>query len=872
MTPENGTRPSFQNGIRLVHNTYSSSNLSWQSQLDGEAVSLENMYATEPYRPTTADSNLHNGISRSNSDASDSDVSIQANQRVRYARRPISEKARGMVHSLRSSLGAQMAQVRDRLRWQRLRAESNSPGLSDHFLALLKNIGITSFYNTCCKLCGIEVTERPKVFMDRSKTLASIRCVLHVVPVSAAFALIMLNSTGYYIGGELSGTSGQDAEKLAALTFAAKLHELLMLASLGSILITYIRRELAFGEGLPFGAIFTSLQFQDISFLWSLSMWGSVNHDWKRRTTKWFMLCLMVICTLLGLTVGPSTSNLMKPRLDDWPAGGTPFWINATDSEVFPREMKNSSSLVHCAFDNSDLACPAGNWQILNQDYYSFFPKLVNAGSVPQNLTVSGQASIRSFGMRSRNLFGTHEMMWGNAYTIATTPLSVVADSVAELGRLWSYAAANIDVGRFKFRNDALFMTNALQPMVLTFCGQTFYDYSGNITLAFPALGTASLSSGPGTADTSQASIDLYSGFSNKTIETKVESLLRQGATPSVLWIDDFRLLQPIDATLAAIFVLPATDSTNPQYFTCSVDSRLTNVTLVSTRNHIKIVTGQPAEMDKNGTFHSDWPRVALTADWATYLTPDIPGTNETILSPITSMAGIFNSSTPSASYYYDIIVENILATLITNGIGRSAYNHSIIMDLKGANNPNDLWDGGDWIYDIIPQGGNMGTGRNAFNVSAAVRNRSTQLVMAAYVNGYAYSADGITSVLEMVVLAIYIAVAIAHVCYSIYSGLSSSSWGSAPEIAALAWNSAPTEKMAHTGAGISTIDVYKHNVRVMQRDNKLEIVTRDHDGRFEKGRPLSQQDAGSESVTTNLDSGQSHEEMGPIEENQAYS
>ncbi|RAK97567.1 uncharacterized protein BO80DRAFT_363641 [Aspergillus ibericus CBS 121593] len=871
MTVGHSTRPALQNGIHLVHISYSSSNLSSQTQLDGESLDLGTTY-TEAYRSTTADSSSHGGLSRSDTGTSASSRSLRATERTRRRWRPVLMNSQRMLHSFRSGLSDQMGKARGRLRWRRIQSDSRQSGLGDHFLALLKSLGVTSFYNTCCKLRGVEVTEKPKVFMYRSKTLASIRCVLHVVPVGAAFALLMLNSAGYYIGGELSGASGQDTEKLAALTFAAKLHELLMLASLGSILITYIRRELAFGEGLPFGAIFTSLQFQDISFLWSLSMWGSIQHDWQRRSTKWFILSLMVICTLLGLTVGPSTSNLMKPRLGDWPAGGTPFWINCTKDVLFPRTVENSSSLSHCALDNSDLACPAGNWQILNQDYYSFFPRLVDAGSVPQNITVSGAASIRTFGMRSRNLFGSHEMMWGNAYTIATTPLSVVADSVAELGRLWSYAAANIDVGRFKFRNDALFTVNSLQPVVLTFCGQTFYDFSNNLTLSFPALGTASLSGGPGTADTSQASVKLYDGYSNDVIQKQVKSLLQQRSSPSVLWVDDPNLLQPLDATLAAILTLPGTDSSNPQYFTCSVDSRFTNVTLISTRNAIKIVAGQPIDMDKNGTFHADWPRIALTADWAKYLTPVIPGTNETILSPITSMAGIFNSPTPSASYYHDIIVENILATLITNGIGRSAYNHSIIMNLKGAVDQSDLWDGGDWIYDIIPKGGNMGKGRNAFNVSAAVRNQSTELAMTAYVNGYAYSAAGITSVLEMVVLAIYIAVAIAHVCYSIYSGLSSSSWGSAPEIAVLAWNSVPTEKMANTGAGISTVDIYKHNIRVMHRGNKLEIVTRDNEESPEKGnQPFQQATTNVDDVHTGSDSDRTDEDMEPVEENQAY-
>jgi hypothetical protein len=60
------------------------------------------------------------------------------------------------------------------------------------------------------------------------------RAVLHhLLAIASAIIIVALNAAGLWVGKELTGTSGQDTEKLLALQFAAKLHELLMLSSLG---------------------------------------------------------------------------------------------------------------------------------------------------------------------------------------------------------------------------------------------------------------------------------------------------------------------------------------------------------------------------------------------------------------------------------------------------------------------------------------------------------------------------------------------------------------------------------------------------------------------------------------------------------------
>lgn len=710
----------------------------------------------------------------------------------------------------------------------RLKGHRHKHNWSDHISALLQATGLTILYTPLAKVFGWQhEKEEKKIVMDKNRTVAILRCTVHIIPVGAALALLAVNASNYYIGGELAGPSGEDFQKLAALQFAAKLHELFMLTSLGTLLITYIRRELAFGEGLPFGAIFSGLQFREISFLWSPEMWGTIYNEWEKRSTKWFIILLMTTCTILGVSVGPSTANLMKPRIDDWPAGGTPFWINSTQDTLFAEVMSDSPALSHCSVDNSDLACPSGGWQVISQEYLSFWPRLVDMGSLPQVIDISSPFSVRSFVMRSRNTLDDTMMFWGNAFTMATTPISSVADSLAELAKLWCDAAVNGNIGRFKYRRDATFTVNAFQPLVLARCQESLAIPNTSVSLSFPGLGNVSLSEGPGTADQLEnvAQISDYIPFNDSNTTNTVQSFLQPGMPPSMVWIDESTLLQKSNSTLAAVFTLPDSNEGFSFYYCCSIDSRLANVNLDTKRSVIKYVEGQPNAFDQYGTFYPEYPKIMIEAEWAKYLSPTIPGTNYSILSTIASTAGIWNTSLPSKGYYYEIIVENIIATLVANGIGRASYNTTMLMNLKGVTNPNDLWEGGDWISEILPKGGKMGPGGNAFDISAAEQNRSTMLQMVATVNGYAYSSQGIIQKVEMLVLGFYILLALCHVCYSVYTGLSSSTWGSAPEVTTLAMNSSYTQELQNTGAGIQTVEVFKNRVKVEEKEERLQMT-----------------------------------------------
>lgn len=170
--------------------------------------------------------------------------------------------------------------------------------------------------------------ERTKIAVRKSRSTALLRALVHVIPVGVAIWEVMLNWNTYYVGSS--------ALRLVYYQFAAKAHEMMIQASLATIISSYIRHEMVLGNGIPFGALFSGLQINQISYLWSMEFWGSVvsNHlsSWKRISTMAFIS----VCFILAAAAGPSSAILLIPRLDYWPAGSTNIWLNATFNDIWP--------------------------------------------------------------------------------------------------------------------------------------------------------------------------------------------------------------------------------------------------------------------------------------------------------------------------------------------------------------------------------------------------------------------------------------------------------------------------------------------------------------------------------------------------------
>ena len=168
------------------------------------------------------------------------------------------------------------------------------------------------------------------------------RNLIHIIPFGFALFETVLNWNVCYVGTQLYGA--------AVYQIIAKAHEILIQASLTVIVFSAIRGELAYGEGLPFGFLFSGLQITQVSYLWSMELWGAMKAgsiDLSRRTV---LLLLLIGSILLAATCGPASAVLLIPRLQQWSAGSTRIWVNATADYIWPTRYVPS----HQSFSGPD--------------------------------------------------------------------------------------------------------------------------------------------------------------------------------------------------------------------------------------------------------------------------------------------------------------------------------------------------------------------------------------------------------------------------------------------------------------------------------------------------------------------------------------
>lgn len=136
-------------------------------------------------------------------------------------------------------------------------------------LSLIRSSWFVRTFSTLLRTLGLKIVtflggndlEQPKVLIDSSRRRAITRCAIHIIPAFLSIALIALNCIGFFAGNELQGFKGQDELKLGLLQVAAKLQELLIVASVGSVIFHLIRSELVFGDGMTLGLLVSGFSF-----------------------------------------------------------------------------------------------------------------------------------------------------------------------------------------------------------------------------------------------------------------------------------------------------------------------------------------------------------------------------------------------------------------------------------------------------------------------------------------------------------------------------------------------------------------------------------------------------------------------------------
>jgi hypothetical protein len=168
--------------------------------------------------------------------------------------------------------------------------------------------------------------------------MAALNSLLHVIPLAVAGTLLGLHWSKYWVGVSSNATS---------LQFAAKVHELLMQASLVDVLL-YIIRSQALNGYLPLGALAGAAQAPQLSYLWSLEFFSAFFAPSKSFGIQQRMIFILSTFALLFMTavVGPSSAVLMIPRPGiTHVQNATIGYLNISQADIFPSQIEKANFL-----------------------------------------------------------------------------------------------------------------------------------------------------------------------------------------------------------------------------------------------------------------------------------------------------------------------------------------------------------------------------------------------------------------------------------------------------------------------------------------------------------------------------------------------
>jgi hypothetical protein len=698
-------------------------------------------------------------------------------------------------------------------------APSSEPSLSDNLPVsrlrrLCRSFGLDSLYIHLAELKNVTVLEPRKVVLVDDLRTACGASLLHVVPVAASILLIVLNCYGFYIGGELSGPTGQDDLKFLGLQFAAKIMELMMMASLSCIIFSLIRH-LALNSSLPFGAITSGFEFSRISWLWSKEFVATCFADFGTVWTKSLLVAMTVVFALLGATVGPSAAVASQPTLRDWSAGGTKFYLNASWEQLFPLVLDEvAPSEMPCILGAADnTTCFPSNYRLLSSELLSHWPTSISQEAqqhyppvVPEKTLLSGRKSLHQLANRLKGGF-----IFSPTLTVATTPMVFITDTVALLASYWFLANQSLcrlgKIPSFCYYRDLTNSVEIIQPISYTICQQNKL----NSSLAFARLNETS--SYPLTT-LNNSNFGSTEWFANAT---------QNGSHQNVTWIalpeSDFGA-----NSLGAIVALPGsnTSANSGQILTCTIDVRWVNSTATQTfLGGPMVVTGSFGNWDAGARFNLDskgqplWPQLKITPRWAEHLNAIIDRNGTSVFEYMTNSVGNLNNIT--AAPYSSSAVEAVLALMITEGVSRVGNAATLKGSLKGISTD-------EWWKHILPGGRIFGTAGSAFDYVPATGDNFAAFTMQSTVNGYGYGPTTAT-ILSILVLAIYSLIAVIYViCSTCIHRSTSTAWESMSELVALAANSNPPSVLRNTGGGISTLSTLKQGIYINSQEGRLGI------------------------------------------------
>ncbi|PGH18986.1 hypothetical protein AJ79_00019 [Helicocarpus griseus UAMH5409] len=689
--------------------------------------------------------------------------------------------------------------------------------------------------------------ERPKFVFTRS--LDSVAYIVHFLTLSLTVVVIALNIRNvYFRDHEDDPVLGfiEMKEILSTLQFVAKLHEVLMVASLTAIVFHFTRNSLLGAKGVPLGLMSAPFKIGAPDYLISPELTSNLSF----RCDHLFLATAILFCTVLAIALGPASAIGLIPSLSWWDMSGPfsgmslPIYAKYKHHELWPQTLTPGKSLdCHTTIENTSLACPSKGFHEIERWVQSY----VNTGE-STNLTI-----VESIGGARRRLasysYNPYDLSLGedqsdekkrmfSSYYSRTGPMSLSTTSshqvLLTLGTFWKYLKSKnvgsiAGVTRPKLRIAKQFST--YEPIVGVRCSA--YRFNEN-NVTFESLGWEV----------------------PKSAWNYTQSLTKVNFT----WIDLSG--SNINASIAALFVVPiAWGRTNVPNDTkqdsmivpCTIEARWIASEVTYDPGSTDIVKDNVTDLSTFLGFGLEDESasrrfgasaiIKISPAWADLLNLRIPSA-DSVFSPNTttitrlverfmsrSKSGLATFGSPKRRYSMNQFRQDIsedLATVLglylADAISRQAYLQDltrtvIVVPFRNSTAVNQTslvfqtgWNADNFNVTYTPE---------EFNANAT---NWTRYEMDVQRWGYGYGVKSKTSRFSVSILSMYLAVVVGYLIWfhsmkylrgKAFWALTTNRWSNIGELLALAINSPSSAKLDGTCAGVDEGYTWALDMRV---------------------------------------------------------
>ncbi|KAI2614310.1 uncharacterized protein GGS25DRAFT_517157 [Hypoxylon fragiforme] len=271
---------------------------------------------------------------------------------------------------------------------------------------------------------------------------------------------------------------------MAMFRVLAKIHELLIVSSLSTIIFSVIRVQLLYGTGVPLGLLCSGFNFPQITYFWSEEYWGSMKAPIPRRTLIPFAL-LLSTAGLVAVAAVPASAILTSPRMQDWVAGTTSFYVRGLADDLHPSRVVGSESTMNALCLNTSAinlsTCPSSGFSSLTA--YAINQQTIKNGDSLRHpglfchWTVSG--NVRGLACQTSVL-----APW-IPITMYQNP--IYGDRLQTIDSL-DWTLKYVNVAEYKYKSGQSVSIRAKIPVVRTACSQAQNVSSGETAVNLPIL------------------------------------------------------------------------------------------------------------------------------------------------------------------------------------------------------------------------------------------------------------------------------------------------------------------------------------------------------------------------------------------------